>query len=256
VSNAVANESVARLLQARKNPARTPVMYQRWDDLLFLHWRCETEHVAALLPLELTADLYEGESYISIVAFRMNTVRPAYLPALPWLSSFCELNVRVYVRDQHGEPGVYFLSLDCNRAPAVWLARAAFSLPYQHAIMSFSQSFDRSGQNNIIKQISCRRVGCAESAQYHWSAPLETRVLHPETLEFFLTERYNFFTLRRGVLMRGQVHHKPYEVSTPTLHRWSALPIAWDSFPLVSREPDLISYSPGVAISAFGLQPT
>ena len=229
-------------------------MYQRWDDLLFLHWRCDTELIASLLPRELSPDLYNGDSYIGIVAFCMNAVRPAYLPALPWLSYFCELNVRVYVLNRHGEPGVYFLSLDCNRAPAVWIARAAFSLPYQHAIMSFSHTIDPSAPHTSRQQFTCKRAGQPETALYRWSAPQESKVAAPGTLEFFLIERYNFFTMRSGVLMRGQVHHKPYEIATPCLQDWSALPIAWDEFPLEARGPDLISYSPGVTISAFALQ--
>jgi uncharacterized protein YqjF (DUF2071 family) len=227
-------ESVARLLRAREQPERTPVMYQRWDNLLFLHWRCDTEHVASLLPEELSPDLYNGNSYISIVAFRMNAVRPAYLPALPWLSYFCELNVRVYVLNRHGEPGIYFLSLDCNRAPAVWIARAAFSLPYQHAIMSFSHTMDPSAPHGSSQQIACKRAGQSETALYRSSAPAESRLAAPGTLEFFLSERYSFFTMRSGVLMRGQIHHKPYEITTPHLHDWSALPIAWDAFPFES----------------------
>jgi uncharacterized protein YqjF (DUF2071 family) len=229
-------------------------MFQRWDDLLFLHWRCDTIRVASLLPQELSPDLYAGESYISIIAFRMNDVRPQWLPALPWLSFFYELNVRVYVRNQHDEPGVYFLSLDCNRAPAVWIARAAFSLPYQRAVMSFSQDLNPSAPHNPSKQLSCRRLGQAETSEYQWSAPVATQITEPGTLEFFLTERYNFFTMRRGVLMRGQVHHEPYMVSTPYLQKWSALPIAWSTFPLEAHEPDLIAYSPGVTVSAFALQ--
>ncbi len=248
------NESKMSLVQSHRPPSRHPVMYQSWDDLLFFHWRCDTEQITSLLPSGLSADLYNGISYISIIAFRMNSVRPAYLPALPWLSYFYELNVRVYVRDLYGVPGVYFLSLDCNRAAAVWIARTAFSLPYQHATMSFSIRSTTSAQDIPLRQITCKRLGQKETALYRWSVPVQTRVPKAGSLEFFLTERYNFFTLRRGVLMRGLVHHEPYKLSTPAIESYSALPITWNSFVLESLEPELISYSPGVKISAFLLQ--
>ena len=113
-----------RLLDARRHPGRRPVMRQSWEHLFFLHWRVDPAEVAKLLPAGLTVDTFEGQTYLGVIGFRMSQVRPIGLPALPWLSYFNELNVRVYVRDASGEPGVWFLSLDCDRWPAVRIARA------------------------------------------------------------------------------------------------------------------------------------
>ena len=33
----------------------------------------------------------------------------------PWLSDFCETNVRTYVVNRAGRPGVWFFSLDASR---------------------------------------------------------------------------------------------------------------------------------------------
>jgi len=63
-------------------------MRQRWDDLFFFHWRVDATEVQRRLPRGLTVDLFEGEAYLGIVGFRMNAVRPAGLPALPWLSHY------------------------------------------------------------------------------------------------------------------------------------------------------------------------
>ena len=66
-------------------------------------------------------------------------IRPRGLPAVPWLSAFPELNVRTYVHDREGRPGVWFYSLDAARWLAVKFARAAFHLPYHHAAMPVSR---------------------------------------------------------------------------------------------------------------------
>ncbi len=50
------------------------------------------------------------------------TVQPAWLPPLPWMSWFLELNVRTYVHDAAGQPSVWFYSLDCNQPVAVAIA--------------------------------------------------------------------------------------------------------------------------------------
>jgi uncharacterized protein len=84
---------------------------QRWSDLLFLHWRVSAAAVQATLPAGLFVDTYHDQAYVGIVPFFMERVRPVYLPPVPWLSWFLELNVRTYVRDASGTPGVWFYSL-------------------------------------------------------------------------------------------------------------------------------------------------
>ena len=240
--------AVQRLLAARQRPDRRPVMHQRWDELFFLHWRVDPAEVAKILPAGLTVDTFGGETHLGIVGFQMNAVRPAGLPALPWLSYFNELNVRVYVRDASGEPGVWFLSLDCDRDPAVRIARAGFGLPYQHARMSHR----RQGEGWAL---DCQREGHAHAARYAWQALEKPLPAEPGTLLFHLAERYNFFSVKGGRLVRGQVHHAPYTLSAARATRWSEQPLEWDGFPLAGRAPDLVHASPGVTVEAFGLVP-
>jgi uncharacterized protein YqjF (DUF2071 family) len=78
-------------------------------------------------------------AWVGVVPFRMDRIRPYCLPPVPWLSWFLELNVRTYVHDDEGNPGVWFHSLDTNRWPAYKIARTAFKLPYHHAAMQTSR---------------------------------------------------------------------------------------------------------------------
>jgi uncharacterized protein YqjF (DUF2071 family) len=220
-------------------------MRQRWDDLFFLHWEYDPAALQARLPNGLTVDCFEGKAHLGVVGFRMNAVRPAFLPALPWLSYFNELNVRTYVRDASGEPGVWFFSLDCDRAPAVAIARAGFGLPYEHAGMSFGPGLTQ----------SCRRQGQKDTARYAWSAAGAAQVATPGSLTFHLAERYHFFSNKGGRLVRGQVHHAPYELSPAEAAAWSDLPLRWDGFDVGGRAPDLAHCCQGVAIEAFCLTP-
>ena len=237
------SEGTDRLLRARVRPTRGPVLFQRWDDLYFLHWEYSAEAIQKRLPAGLTVDTFAGKAYLGVVGFRMNSVRPAFLPALPWLSYFNELNVRTYVRDADGEPGVWFFSLDCDRSPAVAMARAGFGLPYEHATMSFGPGLAQ----------SCRRLGEADTALYAWSAITAPQATTPGSLEFHLAERYSFFSVRGGQLLRGQVHHSPYLLSHAVATVWSSLPLRWDGFEIAERAPDLAHCCQGVAIEAFSL---
>jgi uncharacterized protein YqjF (DUF2071 family) len=233
-----------RLLQVRSRPDRRPLLYQNWDDLFFLHWEYNAALLQQRLPQGLTVDCFEGRAHLAVVGFRMNRVRPPGLPPLPWLSSFNELNVRTYVRSASGEPGVYFFSLDCDRSPAVIIARRFFGLLYEHAVMSWGPG----------RSLLCRRKDQPAQARYVWSPASNPHPTTPGSLEFHLTERYQFFSEKNGRICRGRVHHAPYRLSTANLTEWSALPILWDGFDLLQRPPDLAHCCSGVSIEAFALE--
>ena len=91
------------------------------ERLTFLHWAYEPAAVQRLLPSGLQADLFDGAAWIGLVPFFMRVRTGA---GIPWVSNFCETNVRTYVRDHEGRAGIWFLSLDAARAGAVAVARA------------------------------------------------------------------------------------------------------------------------------------
>ncbi len=127
--------TAADRLLLRERPAAPVVMHQRWRALLFAHWRIDPDAIQKTLPVGLHVDTCDGSAWLGVVPFFMDAVRPAFLPALPWLSWFQELNVRTYVHDEKGVPGVWFYSLDCNQPLAVAIARTLFHLNYRHAAM-------------------------------------------------------------------------------------------------------------------------
>ena len=100
-----------------------------------MHWRVPEEVLRPLIPQALRLDSFDGSAWLGVVPFRMESVRPRFLPAVPWLSSFPELNLRTYVTHEN-KPGLWFFSLDAHNPVAVRLARATFGLPYFVAKMS------------------------------------------------------------------------------------------------------------------------
>jgi uncharacterized protein YqjF (DUF2071 family) len=230
-------------LEAREKPDGSPVMFQTWRDLLFLHWEIDPVEISSRLPGRLSVDLYEGRCYLGIVPFFMEKVRPRFLPAIPWLSHFLELNVRTYVHDEQGRPGVWFFSLDCNQPLAVEIARRFFHLPYQHASMSAKGD-----------TYSCRRKGQADHAIYHYRVEPPYRTAEPGSLEFFLLERYLLFSQSRpGTLHVGRVHHDPYRFRSFPLDSASLLPCQWEGFQL-EGPPVSALVSPGVPVNIHPLE--
>lgn len=227
------------------DPPGKPSLLQSWEDLLFLHWELPVPTAARLLPAGLEPDRFEGRTYAGLVAFSMRRVRPRGLPSAPWLSNFLELNVRLYARGPGGRPGVCFLSLDCDRWPAVALARALFHLPYRRAEMA-------RGRRGEARDFRCRRLGEAGAAELAWEPAGEARRAAPGTLEHFLVERYAFFTPGPRGLMAGEVRHAPYAVAPARMRAWSDLPLRWDGLPDLGPPCHALA-SPGVDVRCWSL---
>jgi uncharacterized protein YqjF (DUF2071 family) len=228
-------------------------MYQRWDDLLFLHWSCDPSVVQQTLPRGLTVDTFEGNAYIGIVPFFMRDVRPSFCPRLPGISDFLELNVRTYVFDEHGVPGVWFYSLDANQWLAVRAARRFFSLPYFDCKMKA----DRTTTTGEIRYLSHRRGTDDDlSSCFQYRPHGTTRLAESGSLEFFLIERYLLFAQlnRQGPLRRGRVHHQPYSLVDVEVTEWDDAAFELDRLKRPGREADHAVMSPGVTVEVFALQ--
>lgn len=189
-------------------PVRLPsgpwIMLQRWHDLLFAHWPVPAPKLRTLVPSPLELDLFRDQAYVAVAPFHMSGIRARFLPAFPGLTQFPELNVRTYVRYQN-IPGVYFFSLDAGNLPAVWGARIGYGLPYFHADMSVKIVANR------IDYVSRRRQGphAAEFRGSYWPIS-EPRVREKHSIEYFLTERYCLYTVRRSKVHRAYIHHTPW----------------------------------------------
>ncbi len=222
-------------------------MRQRWSNLLFLHWRVDPDAIRRRLPDGLHLDLHDGEAWLGIVPFFMQRIRPAFLPPVPGLSWFLELNVRTYVHDDHGIPGVWFFSLDCNQPLAVGFARRFFHLPYEHATM-------RAKVGDFI-HYECRRNDRDTPAIYRYRPAGEGTTAEPGSLEFFLAERYLLFsTDPGGGIHHGRVHHEPYRLAAADCPAWSAAPATWDGLDLPGTPPDSALVAEPVDVAVFPLR--
>lgn len=236
-SRAMKIPTMAQRLAERERPEGAPVMRQRWAKLLFLHWAWDAREIQRTLPPGLTVDLHEGQAWVGVVPFFMERVRPRGLPAVPGLSNFLELNVRTYVYDAQGRPGVWFYSLDANHWLAVTIARKFFYLPYQHAAMSATVS----GATGEV-EFRSRRAETEPESQFSYRLPGESavNVAKPGTLEFFLVERYRLFAwdAPKGRLFSGRVHHAPYRIAGVPGATWEDGTMELAGFDAEGREPE------------------
>ena len=236
---------------ARLRPTRRPVLYQRWRDLLFLHWEYSVAAIQATLPDGLFVDTFDGKAYLGIVPFFMRNIRPRFLPAVQGISDFMEINLRTYVHDRVGVPGVWFYLLDANQWLAVKIARRFFHLPYEHAQMQSS----RTPEGRI--RYESRRTGQRAngvSCLFEYAPGAESPPPASDSLEFFLVERCRLYSRAPDGLRRGAVFHPPYPLCRGDVTAWDENLLALDGFVPTGRPPDHIILSRGVDVSVFSLE--
>jgi len=183
----------------------TWVLSMRWEKLLFLHWPLPPAALRPLLPVGVDLETFGGEAWLGVVPFVMRDVRPRFLPSVPGVSGFPELNVRTYVTVR-GVPGVWFFSLEAASPVAVRLARAGFHLPYLDARMRVSVG---GGEVRFQSRRTHRRAAPASFRGRYRPLP-GTPAVDP-ALTHFLTERYRLYSAdTRGRLYRADIHHRSW----------------------------------------------
>lgn len=219
-----------------------PVMAQHWNALTFLHWPFPPEAVQRLLPPGLEVEVRDGRAWVGLVPFLMEVGLPRG-PSVPWLSRFCETNVRTYVRDRAGRSGIWFFSLDASRLAAVVVARATYRLPYFWSAMSVHRESD------VIRYFCRRRwpgpTGAASTAVIEIGAPYRPDELGP--LDHFLTARWVLFSVAATRRRFAMAEHQPWPLrrARPIDVRDRLLAAA--GLP-AAEGPPLAHYSPGVAV--------
>ena len=230
------------------------VMHQKWRELLFLHWEVPPPALKALLPRGLDVELWEGRAFVGLVPFVVSETRARFLPPLPGLSSYYEINTRTYVRHadsadrESGESGVWFFALDASNVGVTAGARATFQLPYFPCTAQRRHS-DRDG--SIVRYRSARLGPGPTPGELDVEYRVHEAIGTAEagSLDHFLVERYTLFTVLRPMgLMVGQVRHQPYSLRRVELIRLDCETLA-RSLKLPPPTGDVLAhYSDGVDV--------
>jgi len=222
------------------------VGYQRWHEILFLHWSVPPEAVRPMVDARLGIDLFDGRAFVSLTPFTVRGARLRGAPAVPFVSDFHELNFRTYVRAGGGAAGVWFFSLDAASAVASALARAGLGLPYRVARME--RSVAGSTHEFRSERVALRAQPVSFAARWTVGPLRADRV--PGSLEHFLVERYALYSTHAGRLLRVRVRHRPWVLRDATVERLeetltSGVRLA------AAAEPPLVQFSSGVDVEFF-----
>jgi uncharacterized protein YqjF (DUF2071 family) len=224
------------------DPVTRPVMVQRWNDVVFLHWRFEPDVVQRLLPSGVDVDTFDGSAWVGLIPFHMDGLGVSGLAPLPHVGSFPEVNVRTYVR-AGGRVGVWFFSLDVDRLLPAVVARTTYSLPYCSGLADHVRAGD------VITSRVRRRWPRSTDAPTTQIAVRSGRPIDDsDPLAGFLTARWGLISAtRRGRLRYAPVDHPTWALYGAELLHLDDHLVAAAGLPQPDGPP-LAMWSPGVDV--------
>lgn len=210
--------------------------YQEWNRVLFLHWIVPFEQLKKCVPANLDLDTFDGNCYVSLVAFTMEKIRPKYLPSVRYVSDFDEINVRTYI-DNEGKKGVYFLNIEASKTKSAFIAKTISGLPYERAKINRTE---KSYYSNNFKK------GFKLNSEFEF----KEIVTNKTKLDKWLTERYCLYLYQENELYRYDIHHKEWEIKKVDI---KSLRVNYKigEIDLNNQQPNLTHYSEGIKVIAW-----
>lgn len=210
--------------------------YQEWNRVLFFHWVVPFEQLRKCVPTNLNLDTFDGNCYISLVAFTMEKIRPKFLPAIGCVSNFDEINIRTYV-EKDDKKGVYFLNIEAAKTISVLIAKVISGLPYEKAKINRTE---KSYYSNNLKK------GFNLTSEFEINEVVNNKT----ELDKWLTERYCLYNDLKSELYRYDIHHKEWEIKKINIKNLSANYKMGEIY-LNNREPNITHYSEGIKVIAW-----
>jgi uncharacterized protein YqjF (DUF2071 family) len=201
-----------------------------------MHWKVPPSALAGFVPKGLTIDTFNGDAWLSLIAFSVKKLRPRFLPPLPPISNFHEVNCRTYVvRD--GIPGIYFLSIEASKLLPALLARLLIGIPYIKSEISRSTGIYRAKN---------RKRNLKLKATYSPGQPLQAR----SAMDYWLSERHALYQDNGNKLYRLDIHHKPWPLQQMEIDAQIT------GYPLIGSQraaaPDLVHYAQQLNVLVWG----
>ncbi|MEA0555593.1 DUF2071 domain-containing protein [Lysinibacillus irui] len=175
------------------------MMTQTWQDVLFLHWPISPQELQKYIPNELQLDLFEENAWLSAVLFKVHRHRLRFLPPIPGMNNYLQLNVRTYVK-YNGRKGIYFFHLDVTNY-LLSKVTAIGSLPYRYSQLVGKQIDHHFSYTSHYK-------ACDERLKVTFTLGDHTAT----NFDHWIVERYHSWSKYNNKLLRIDIHHSPWEL--------------------------------------------
>jgi hypothetical protein len=183
----------------------------KWHDLVMVNYEVDPKLLAKYLPEGTTLDFWEGECYVSLVAFKFIDTAVMGIK-VPFHTNFEEVNLRFYVKRETKKEvrhGVTFVKEIVPRMMISAVARVVYGEPYETWQMSHQQSAKE--LSYYWQQNGCKNHITVETGENLGVPDLNS---HGE----FIIEHY------WGYTKRGMMRTDEYKVEHP---KWELIDITY-----------------------------
>jgi uncharacterized protein YqjF (DUF2071 family) len=185
-----------------------PLFIANWDRALFLHYALDPGVLQRVVPLPL--DLFDGEAFVSLVAFTMRGFRLRFGGRLgEWLCRPMRtqhfLNVRTYVRHR-GEAGILFLTEWLSHPLCVRIGPLTYGLPYRAGRINYLHAHEQGRVVGTVENADDRGA----SLRYEGELENSFAPCIVGSRDEFLLERYTAYTVRESAHRLFRIWHEPW----------------------------------------------
>jgi uncharacterized protein YqjF (DUF2071 family) len=205
--NAIPTPVVPNAATAAKPVPEGWKLFMHWNNLLFASWRVSKSVIQPLLPKELEVDTFDGSAWVTLVPLGVDVMNWKDLPPLPGMDRLTELNLRTYTT-RDGQPGVYFLSIDCPCIIPDMIGRHFFGVPFFQA--QFAYHNDLTTYNIGVQRTEDNQQDAAFFGDFKPSGPSFTP--KPGSLENFLVERLCLYYVAGEKVHRVNIFHQEWRL--------------------------------------------
>jgi uncharacterized protein len=178
----------------------------KWQDLVMANYKVEPSLLSDLLPKHTTLDLFEGNCYVSLVAFKFLNTKVLGVP-VPFHTNFEEVNLRFYVKRETKEEvrrGVVFVKEIVPKFAISFVAKTVYGEPYETWQMSHKDGTGELGyfwsKDNVKNRVN---------VEYKENNGIPAEGSHQE----FIIEHYWGYTKRnKNRTDEYKVEHPKWEV--------------------------------------------
>lgn len=229
-------------------PTRGWTLSQNWVNLTFMHWEVEHTLLRRYIPEDLELETFNGKTYVGTIPFRMEKVRPRYLPSVPLISNFPEFNIRTYV-SKNGVSGVLFLTLDAESRITSMYAPWAYGLPYVFAKGEVKKNSE--GGFSWHSKRKSNGIGIIGKSKPSG----DIRKADKNSIEEFLFERYCLYVTYKGKTHIAYTYHKKWEFQNATvIIEENSLTDFYKLGISNLLQPDLVHISKGVEVKTWNVE--
>lgn len=189
------------------------IAQQNWRDVLFIHTPISERTLREFVPAPFQIDTYEGKAWVSMVLFQATNTRLRYMPEWFAYPPFYQMNVRTYVHFGK-EQGVYFFSIHTDNQFAA-MGGKVVSLPFRQAPMTIQKENDQ-----FLFTADQLPVGGKGMLQCICQPNSPVFKSTPDSLSYFLTERYCIWMIRGNDLVKAPITHAPWRLQQASTSVW------------------------------------